>query len=80
MRKVMEHVLEKMEEEGSSGGGEAGGGSSGASGSASAPESRVRLFCLDTPLQPEMDLRTVKNLLWKGPADLILTYSLQKPF
>lgn len=73
MRKVMEHVLEKMEEE------ITGTAADNTSSNSVPPEERVKLFCLDNPLSPDMDLRTVKNLIWKGPGDLVITYSVIKP-
>lgn len=75
MRKVMEHVLEKMEEETV---GVAEGASNSGSSVLPTPEERVKLFCLDNLLSPDMDLRTVRNLIWKGPGDLVITYSIIK--
>ncbi|CAL8133677.1 unnamed protein product [Orchesella dallaii] len=73
MRKVMEHVLEKMEEENPQ-------STTGSVSGAEVPaEERVRLYCLDTLLKPDMDLRTVRHMLWKGPGDLVITYSIIKP-
>jgi len=74
MRKVMEHVLEKMDEENP----QSTTGSVVSSGNDLPAEERVRLYCLDTLLSPEMDLRTVKHYYWKGPGDLVLTYSILK--
>lgn len=68
----MEHVLEKMEED-------APVLETTSSASTTNPEDRVKLFCLETALSPDSDLRTVKNRIWKGPGDLIITYSLIKP-
>ena len=68
----MEHVLEKVEEENQQ------STSGSVSGNDIPAEERVRLFCLETPLSPDMDLRTVRHLLWKGPGDLVITYSLLK--
>ena len=42
-------------------------------------DERVKLYCLDNPLAPDMDLRTVRYILWKGPGDLVITYSVIKP-
>lgn len=72
----MEHVLEKMEEDSSSQ--VPSGGENSLSSSAAPAEERVKLYCLENPLSPEMDLRTVKNLMWKGPGDLVITYQLVK--
>ena len=38
------------------------------------PEARVELMCNDQPLDPNMDLRTVKHFIWKSAADLVLHY------
>ena len=75
MRKVCLHVLEKMEDENV---GQTTDGT--ASTSSIPPEERVKLYCLENPLPPDMDLRTVKNLVWKsqGSGDLVITYSLIK--
>jgi len=56
MRKVMEHVLDKMDEE-------EGGDVVPANVQSTIPvEDRVRLYCLETELNADMDLRTVKHL------------------
>jgi len=68
----MEHVLEKMEEEAVEGASNSG------SSVLPLPEDRVKLFCLDNHLSPDMDLRTVRNMMWKGPGDLVITYSITK--
>ena len=75
MRKVMEHVLEKMETETENPQSTTGS----VSGTDVPAEERVRLFCLENPLSPDMDLRTVKHFMWKGGGDLVLTYSIIKP-
>jgi hypothetical protein len=75
MKKVMEHVLDKIEEEAMGGSAEAPTNSNS---SANPPEEKVKLYCLDHELAPDLDLRTVKHLHWKGPGDLVITYSLIK--
>ena len=90
IRKVVEHVYDKVM---SSGAGVHGGGSEGGS-SAGSPtgdhqqqrdgqqggrtdevaEDRVELFCNDKLLDPNMDLRSVKHLIWKSSSDLVLNY------
>ncbi|KAH9527404.1 WD repeat-containing protein 48 [Dermatophagoides farinae] len=37
-------------------------------------EERVELLCQDQVLDPNMDLRTVKHLIWKSSGDLVLYY------
>ena len=105
IRKVIEHVYEKVisgnvaggSEGGSSAGSptgdhhqQAGGGAgAGAAGGASGgqpgqggqqrsteeiAEERVELYCNDKLLDPNMDLRTVKHLIWKSSSDLVLNY------
>lgn len=69
----MEHVLEKMEEENP----QSTTGS--VSGTEVPADERVRLYCNDQILSSDLDLRTVKHFLWKGPGDLVLTYSIVKP-
>ena len=101
IRKVMEHVFEKVmcggggagSDAGSSGrsptgehrangGGGGGGADAGASGNSLRSEEaagavatdRVELLCNDKLLDPDMDLRTVKNFIWKSSSDLVLNY------
>lgn len=42
-------------------------------------EEKVELLCMDQVLDPNMDLRTVKHFIWKGPGDLVLHYRPLKP-
>ncbi|CAA9993792.1 unnamed protein product [Nesidiocoris tenuis] len=77
MHKVAEHVYDKML--GSETGSVAGAGSPADryedNDSASLAEEKVELLCNDQPLDPNMDLRTVKAFIWKNnSADLILHY------
>ncbi|KAF4521366.1 hypothetical protein B566_EDAN006955 [Ephemera danica] len=98
VRKVAEHVLEKVLGSEFSGAGGTGvaaipGGSSTSGGitsgdmttsaapspsdtnsSSQPPEARVELLCNEQPLDPNMDLRTVKHFIWKSAADLVLHY------
>ncbi|CAG9534022.1 unnamed protein product [Cercopithifilaria johnstoni] len=37
-------------------------------------EERIELYCQDQKLDPEMDLRTVKHFIWKQGGDLMLYY------
>jgi len=83
IRKVIEHVYEKVMNGGSEGGSGAGtptGERHGDTGrqereeSSSMAEERVELLCNDTTLDPNMDLRTVKSFIWKSGSDLVLHY------
>jgi len=83
IRKVIEHVYEKV----MNGGSEAGSGAGTPTGerhgdtkqdreteSSSMAEERVELLCNDTNLDANMDLRTVKYFIWKSGSDLVLHY------
>ena len=91
IRKVIEHVYEKVisgagsSEAGSSAGSPTGEGratsasgganpSGGGEDSSSMAEERVVLLCNDKPLDPNLDLRTVKSFIWKSSNDLVLNY------
>ncbi|XP_074655956.1 WD repeat-containing protein 48-like [Tubulanus polymorphus] len=83
VRKVIEHVYEKVMGQGSDTGSQtAGGNSSGNEKSetekeddlASIAEEKVELLCNDQVLDPNMDLRTVKHFVWKQGGDLTLHY------
>ncbi|XP_034945119.1 WD repeat-containing protein 48 [Chelonus insularis] len=88
VRKVIEHVYDKVLGAGSDSGSVAGGGNTVSSGSpagdrantdsnadnSSLAEEKVELLCNDQVLDPSMDLRTVKHFIWKNSADLTLYY------
>merc|ERR1712029_1279400 len=82
IRKVIEHVYEKVmmcgsnnSDSGSNAGSPTGGGGAQAEpDSASIAEERVELLCNDQVLDANLDLRTVKWLIWKSGSDLVLTY------
>eukprot|EP00095_Tigriopus_kingsejongensis_P000390 maker-scaffold19_size710362-snap-gene-0.20 protein:Tk00390 transcript:maker-scaffold19_size710362-snap-gene-0.20-mRNA-1 annotation:"wd repeat-containing protein 48" len=80
IRKVIEHVYEKVicgsSEAGSSAGSPTGDREQQRSGedSSSIAEERVELLCNDEVLDPNLDLRTVKNFIWKSFSDLVLHY------
>jgi WD repeat-containing protein 48 len=83
IRKVAEHVLEKVlnSTEGVApvNGPNSSGGSGGDLGACQSdpsqpPEARVELLCNEQPLDPNMDLRTVKYFIWKSSSDLVLHY------
>lgn len=84
MRKVVEHVCEKMivnmtDENGTIVGnqeqGVNGKGSSSGSGvTEPAQIVNVELFCNDQKLDEILDLRTVKHYIWKSGGDLVLHY------
>ena len=80
IRKVIEHVYEKVMNGGSEAGsgagtptGERGGHQEGEEGS-SVAEGQVELLCNDSVLDPNSDLRTVKHFIWKSGSDLVLHY------
>lgn len=78
MRKVIEHVCEKMivnlidENETASGSQEAGTVASGGQNAFSL--ANVELYCNDQKLDENLDLRTVKHCIWKSGGDLVLHY------
>ncbi|KAG8182664.1 hypothetical protein JTE90_019689 [Oedothorax gibbosus] len=83
VRKVMEHVYEKIMGAGSDAGSQTAGSQSGEKGEnsekdseerASIAEEKVELLCQDQVLDPNMDLRTVRHFIWKSSNDLILHY------
>ncbi|TRY75454.1 hypothetical protein TCAL_07104 [Tigriopus californicus] len=80
IRKVIEHVYEKVicgsSEAGSSAGSPTGDRDQQRSGedSSSIAEDRVELLCNDGVLDPNLDLRTVKYFIWKSFSDLVLHY------
>ena len=85
IKKVIEHVYEKVicgsSDAGSSAGSPTGEGNSSASASkdgedvASLAEEKVELLCNEQLLDPNMDLRTVREFIWKSKSnDLILHY------
>ncbi|XP_058801534.1 WD repeat-containing protein 48 [Phymastichus coffea] len=88
VRKVAEHVYDKVLGAGSDTGSVAGGGNTVSGGSpagdrantdsnadnSSLAEEKVELLCNDQVLDPSMDLRTVRHFIWKSSADLTLYY------
>ncbi|KAJ8676725.1 hypothetical protein QAD02_012512 [Eretmocerus hayati] len=88
VRKVAEHVYDKVLGAGSDSGSIAGGGNTVSSGSpagdrtntdsnadnSSLAEEKVEILCNDQVLDPSMDLRTVRHFIWKSSADLTLHY------
>ncbi|XP_043462257.1 WD repeat-containing protein 48 [Leptopilina heterotoma] len=88
IRKVAEHVYDKVLGAGSDSGSVAGGGNTVSSGSpagdrantdsnadnSSLAEEKVELLCNDQLLDPSMDLRTVRHFIWKSSTDLTLHY------
>ncbi|KAM6953450.1 WD repeat-containing protein 48-like [Aplochiton taeniatus] len=82
VRKVMEHVYEKIINLDSESQAGASGGSTNDRMSdqkededmALVAEEKVELLCQDQVLVPDMDLRTVKHFIWKSGGDLTLHY------
>jgi len=80
VRKVMEHVYEKIlnvtdgNNEGGNGGNNGGGGAQLPPPIPANIEEKIELFCHDQKLDPEMDLRSVKYFIWKQGGDLLLHY------
>ncbi|CAB0033638.1 unnamed protein product [Trichogramma brassicae] len=87
VRKVAEHVFDKVLGGGSDSGSVAGGNAvSGGSPAgdrnrtnsnmdiSSQAEDKIELLCNDQILDPSMDLRTVRHFIWKSSADLTLHY------
>ncbi|WAR16938.1 WDR48-like protein [Mya arenaria] len=80
VRKVIEHVYEKVLGQGSDTGSQGPG--NGASGDrhdegediSAIAEEKVELLCNEQVLNPNMDLRTVKHFIWKQGGDLTLHY------
>jgi len=85
MRKVIEHVCEKMlvnltDEDGLTTAQQDQNGSTSFKGSSKSnepetyPFDRVELFCNDQKLDETLDLRTVRHYIWKSGGDLVLHY------
>uniref|UniRef100_A0A0B6ZUX5 Uncharacterized protein n=1 Tax=Arion vulgaris TaxID=1028688 RepID=A0A0B6ZUX5_9EUPU len=81
VRKVIEHVYEKVLGQGSDAGSQAANSSTHEKEpekeeepSSCAAEERVELLCNDVVLDPNMDLRTVRHFIWKQTGDLTLHY------
>lgn len=86
IRKVIEHVYEKMMSPSDSGSQNPSAPPSTATQSNSDPdknrlmdedssaEEKVELLCQDLILDPNMDLRTVRHFIWKSGTDLVLHY------
>uniref|UniRef100_V5IFQ4 WD repeat-containing protein 48 homolog n=1 Tax=Ixodes ricinus TaxID=34613 RepID=V5IFQ4_IXORI len=87
VRKVIEHVYEKIMgagsdassqtagQQGSTGGQEKGEPNPGAEDErTSIAEEKVELLCQDQVLESTMDLRTVRHFVWKSGGDLVLHY------
>jgi len=81
VRKVIEHVYEKIMGAGSDAGSQTASSSGQEKGEGdkddepvSIAEEKVELLCMDQVLDPNMDLRTVRHYIWKCSGDLILNY------
>lgn len=79
VRKVIEHVYEKVLGQGSETGSQTGNGSGDKaekekSSDSAMTEEKVELLCNDQVLDANMDLRTVKHFIWKQSGDLTLHY------
>ncbi|XP_023246639.1 WD repeat-containing protein 48 isoform X2 [Copidosoma floridanum] len=87
VRKVAEHVYDKVLGTGSDSGSVAGGNtvsgglpagdhanSNANADNSSLAEEKVELLCNDQVLDPSMDLRTVRHFIWKSSADLTIHY------
>ncbi|XP_015922477.1 WD repeat-containing protein 48 isoform X2 [Parasteatoda tepidariorum] len=85
VRKVVEHVYEKVMGAGSDAGSQTASQSGGSGGQdkcesekdderTSIAEEKVELLCQDQVLDPNMDLRTVRHFIWKSSNDLVLHY------
>ncbi|CAC5371332.1 WDR48 [Mytilus coruscus] len=80
VRKVIEHVYEKVLGQGSETGSQSGGNGGGEktekekSSDSAMTEEKVELLCNEQVLDANMDLRTVKHFIWKQSGDLTLHY------
>ncbi|KAL4217901.1 WD repeat-containing protein 48 [Mactra antiquata] len=76
VRKVIEHVYEKVLGQGSDAGSQAPNQDKcdEMEESSVVAEEKVELLCNDQVLNPNMDLRTVKHFIWKQGGDPILNY------
>lgn len=81
VRKVAEHVYEKVLNAGTDSVPVGGSSSPGAERAeterqktSSQAEDKVELLCNEKVLEPNMDLRTVKHFIWKSSTDLMLYY------
>jgi len=74
VRKVMEHVFEKILYPESTENIEGQGVQVISTQVPTNVEEKIELFCNDQKLDPEMDLRTVKHFIWKQGGDLLIHY------
>lgn len=81
VRKVIEHVYEKVLGQGSDAGSQTANSNQGGGDAdreepdlPSVAEEKVELLCNDQLLDACMDLRTVKHFIWKQTGDLTLHY------
>ncbi|CAD5114331.1 DgyrCDS3469 [Dimorphilus gyrociliatus] len=81
VRKVMEHVYEKVLGQGSDAGSQTAASTATERSEtdhdedvSSIVEEKVELWCNENLLDPNLDLRTVKHLYWKQGGDLMLQY------
>lgn len=78
MRKVIEHVCEKMiinvMDENGTANQEQGLNGKGSNEHRTYPIDKVELYCNDKKLDDTLDLRTVKHYIWKSGGDLVLHY------
>ncbi|XP_031619690.1 WD repeat-containing protein 48 homolog [Contarinia nasturtii] len=85
-RKVCEHVLDKIlgSESGVntmiSNNSQSNQNDNSSEGSQVPPEEKIELFCNNVPLDPNMDLRTVRHFIWKQSADLTFHYKTKPNF
>uniref|UniRef100_T1JLA6 WD repeat-containing protein 48 homolog n=1 Tax=Strigamia maritima TaxID=126957 RepID=T1JLA6_STRMM len=74
VRKVIEHVYEKIMGAGSETGSQEKGEGDKEEAETSIAEEKVELLCMDQILDPNVDLRTVRHYVWKNSGDLVLNY------
>lgn len=87
VKKVMEHVYEKIVLSNDSSSNASNSGSGGGLGGSdkmahdelsALAEAKVEIHCNDMYLDPKMDLRTIRSFIWKSSSDLVLHYKISK--
>uniref|UniRef100_A0AC34Q1X5 WD repeat-containing protein 48 homolog n=1 Tax=Panagrolaimus sp. JU765 TaxID=591449 RepID=A0AC34Q1X5_9BILA len=81
IRKVMEHVYDRMIRPNIESQESNGGASSSVSYHAQYPpnlEQKIEIYCNNQKMEPDIDLRSVKHFIWKQASDLVIQYKVIK--
>jgi WD repeat-containing protein 48 len=78
IRKVMEHVYDRIVRPAEQSEGTNGTSSLYAAQYPPALEQKVEIYCNNQKLEPDVDLRSVKHFVWKQAGDLVIQYKIIK--